>query len=64
MTKQDNLIGYVFGDKSQLRVIGWFGDLAGPNKKYTVECSICKQDPELFGDGTFLITRNKILSML
>lgn len=59
---EDDFIGSKFGDLEQLTVIGWFGELACTNKKYTVECSICKQDPELFGDGRFLITKNKVYS--
>jgi hypothetical protein len=30
------------------------------NKKYTVFCSVCAEDPELFGLGLFLIAKNKV----
>lgn len=35
-----------------LTIVGWKGRI-GSNKKYIVKCSICSQDDELFGDGTF-----------
>lgn len=56
----DDFIGTKFGPFLQLTVIGWDGHKSYYNKKYTVECSICKEDTELYGDGRFLITKNKI----
>lgn len=41
-----------FGNEGQLRVIGWSGRL-GTAKCYILECDICKNDSELFGDGIF-----------
>lgn len=61
MSVEDEFIGKAFGEYNQVKVIGWLGELAGSNKKYTVECSVCKSDPELFGSGKFLITKNKLL---
>lgn len=61
MDLDDDFIGETFGENDQVKVLGWFGEKSGSNKKYTVECSICKQDPELFGDGRFLITKGKLL---
>jgi hypothetical protein len=49
---QDNFCGERFGDEQQLEVIGWSGKQSS-HKLYLVQCSICKQDPELFGDGLF-----------
>lgn len=60
MTYIDDFIGTKFGPSSQLEVVGWFGHRIGSNKKYTVECSICKEDAELYGDGRFLIPKSKI----
>ena len=61
MSLGDEFIGKTFGESGQVKVLGWFGELVGSNKKYTVECSICKSDSELFGDGKFLITKNRLL---
>lgn len=41
-----------FGDKGQLEVVGWSGRKSR-NKLYIVKCSICSQDPDLFGEGYF-----------
>ena len=58
---EDDFIGKTFGEEDQITVLGWFGEKSGSNKKYTVECSVCKKDPELFYDGKFLITKGKLL---
>ena len=57
---KDDFIGTKFGPFLQLTVLGWFGEKSLRNKKYTVQCSICKEDSELYGDAKYLITRNKI----
>lgn len=49
----DNNNGSVFGESSQIKVIGYFRK-GKYDKRYVVECSTCKQDPELFGKGLFV----------
>lgn len=61
MVVEDDFIGKTFGEDGQIIVLGWFGEKSDSNKKYTVECSVCKEDSELFGDGRFLITKNKLI---
>ena len=61
MATEDSFIGKTFGDKNQITVVGWFGEKSGSNKKYTVECAICKEDTELFGDGRFLVRKKDLL---
>lgn len=58
---EDEFIGRTFGDISQLVVTGWFGDLEGQTKRYTVHCNTCAKDPELFGEANYLITKPKLL---
>lgn len=40
-----------FGAEAQVEVIGWSG--RSSNKLYILHCSVCKQDPEIFGEGIF-----------
>lgn len=42
-----------------LTVIGWKGKSSN-TKKYVVKCSVCSQDPELFGDGTFSTVKGSL----
>lgn len=56
----DDFIGTKFGAYNQLEVVAWCGQRSGSNKKYTIFCSICAEDPELFGFGLFLITKSKL----
>lgn len=49
-----------FGKDNQLTVVGWSGK-ALSNKRYLVLCSICKNDPEIFGEGYFKITKNNLI---
>lgn len=56
------LVGRKFGDSGHLTVIGWFGERVGTNKKYTVSCSVCSLDSEMYGIGEFLITKSHLLS--
>lgn len=42
-----------------LTVVGWLGR-SGTHKIYVMECSICKQDPELFGKGLFRSIKSNI----
>src|SRR3990167_3703884 len=58
---EDDFVGHEFGVDNQLVVIGWFGELVGSNRKYTVKCNKCSGDSELYGNGEFLITKSKIL---
>lgn len=59
---EDDFIGKTFGVENHLEVVGWLGDREGRNtKRYTVHCSICAKDPELFGDANYLITKPKLL---
>lgn len=57
----DNFIGTKFGPNNCLEVVAWCGERAHYNKKYTVFCSVCAEDPELFRFGLFLITKQKIM---
>lgn len=54
--KQDDLSGSVVGN---LKVLGW-SERLGVNqvKLYVVQCSVCKNDTELFGDGLFQINKD------
>lgn len=54
--KIDQYCGTVVGN---LEVLGW-ETKCGSNKKYIVRCSVCAQDPELFGDGTFPMVKQHI----
>ncbi|WP_278939206.1 hypothetical protein [Pseudomonas helleri] len=56
--QQDEFCGSVFGEGGNLTVIGWSGARTG--KLYIVECSVCKQDKELFGDGVFPIFKGSL----
>lgn len=47
--KYDGSEGTPYGN---LTVLGWNGKVGNP-KKYIVECSVCKQDEELYGEGLF-----------
>ena len=47
---EDHMTGAVFSDT--LEVLGWT-KLEKSRRKYLIQCSICKGDPELFGDGRF-----------
>lgn len=51
----DSISGMVFGDKSQITILGHIQ--IGYKKTYTVKCSICSQDPELYGKGLFTCSR-------
>ena len=48
-----------FGKEGQLTVLGWSGKRAG-SKMYVVECDVCREDSELFGDGIFLSPKNSL----
>lgn len=54
--------GQIFGDNDQLEIIGWSGESQNYHKFYIVECSICKQDSELYGRGLFTGTYSNIRS--
>lgn len=47
-----SLSGVVFGTHGQLSVVGWSGKRKS-DKFYILRCSVCSQDPELFGEGIF-----------
>ena len=51
----DNFIGKTF---KSLTVIGWDGERRNGAKYYTLFCSVCSNDPELFGDGIFKATKH------
>jgi len=59
----DTFIGHKFGKDDQLCVIGWDGTRAtrGYNKVYTVKCTKCAEDTELFADATFRMVKGNIL---
>lgn len=54
--KYDGFEGVQYGN---LTVIGWNGKY-GNAKKYIVECSVCKEDPELFGKGLFAMSKGHL----
>ena len=55
-----------FGEEGQLEVIGWSGrrqrqrNSQSGDKHYTLKCSKCNQDPELFGGGYFKSTKSNL----
>lgn len=49
-----------FGKDNQLTVIGWKGK-DKYRKYYTIKCSKCSEDPELFGDGVFKISKGNLV---
>lgn len=51
--KSDDNSGRSFGLHGQITIVGWLGKDKSGKKVYIVECSICKQDSELFGYGVF-----------
>lgn len=55
--KYDGFEGTRYGN---LTVIGWNGKFGNP-KKYIVSCAICKEDPELFGEGLFAMTKGHLV---
>lgn len=59
----DEIIGQRFGPEGQIEVIARNEKLPGAHDfKYTLLCHICKQDPEMYGDGTFLQFRSDLLN--
>lgn len=57
----DDFIGKVFGDKGQLTVVGWDGSRSGHNRAYSLFCSECAKDRELFGESVFKCTKGNLL---
>lgn len=55
----DKNTGSIFGEQEQLEVLGW-SHKRDYNKIYVVKCSICKEDPELFGNGLFSTTMSNL----
>ena len=51
----------LFGKQRQLKVIGYFRKGVG-KKTYILECSVCRKDPEMFGDGYFKSSKGSLLS--
>ena len=52
LPEKSTYFGKQYGKFSQLSVIGWNG-VSGKGIKYFIKCSICSEDPELFGAGVF-----------
>lgn len=50
----------VFGNKSQLTVVGFSSDPKLPAKYYIVHCKSCAKDSELFGEGYFKMSKAAI----
>lgn len=59
--KVDEFIGRRFGKDEHLEVVGWNGERQGSGKLYTVRCSKCVQDAELF-TGMFLSKKFSLIS--
>lgn len=54
---EDYLSGKLFAET--ITVLGWTR-LAGTRRKYLIKCSVCSEDKELFGDGTFETSKESI----
>lgn len=54
--KYDGFEGTQYGN---LTVVGWNGKYGNP-KKYIVSCAICKEDPELHGEGLFAMSKGHL----
>lgn len=54
--KYDGFEGTQYGN---LTVVGWNGKYGNP-KKYIVSCSVCKEDPELHGEGLFAMAKGHL----
>lgn len=52
-----------FGEQLQLEVMGWSGRDNSEVKFYVLKCSICSQDPELFGEGYFKVTKSNVVNL-
>lgn len=50
----------IFGNQSQLTVLGWCGWRCQGIKNYIVKCSICSEDTELHGEGFYGISKAHI----
>lgn len=60
---QDEFIGFQLGIGNHLQVIGWDGSRTkGLAKIYTVMCSVCAKDPELFGEGLFKSVKQSLVN--
>lgn len=63
----DDFIGQRFGEGGHLEVIGWDGVSRNTSKtgkggkRYSIKCSICCKDSELFGDGIFRRSKGELL---
>lgn len=58
----DDITGNFFGPLNQFEGIGWDGTRDNSHTKhYSIRCNICKNDPELFGDGIYKTTRSKLM---
>lgn len=51
--KVDDFIRERFGVDGHLEVVGWDGERRRGAKLYTVKCSVCAKDPELYGVALF-----------
>lgn len=51
----------VFGASGQIRVLGWVDRHSKGNKIYLVECSVCKNDSELYGSGRFKTYKSSLI---
>ncbi len=54
---EDDLTGKVF--KEILTVLGWTR-MSGSRRIYAIQCSICKQDAELYGEGIFETSKESL----
>ena len=53
--------GKKFGLNKQLTVLGWSGKYRS-TRVYILTCSVCAEDPELFGEGYFKSTLPNLVS--
>jgi len=53
---EDYVTGKVYGS---CVVLGWSGKQHG-KKLYVLQCNVCKEDPELFGDGLFISGKSNL----
>lgn len=63
--KVDDFIGKKFGKEGQLTVTGWDGSRTGGKsggaRIYTLVCTKCAKDPEMFGKGEFKSTKGQLV---
>lgn len=60
--KPEEFIGEIFGENGNLTVIDVLPKEPYHIQMFNVECSICKQDPEMWGNGVFTSSKQNLKS--